>query len=60
MVQCKRQNCHHSKLPPPGPIGRIVGLSIVNPRRKCIVIAYPLCDGAIYRRRAMSYGIHTI
>jgi hypothetical protein len=28
--------------------------------RKCIVVAYPLCDGAIYLRHLMSYGIHTI
>ena len=27
MLQCQRQNIHHSKLPPPGAIGRIVGLS---------------------------------
>jgi hypothetical protein len=60
MLDHHRQNYHHSKLPAPGAIGRIVGLSAVDPRRKCIVIAYPLCDGAIYRRRAMSYGIHTV
>lgn len=60
MLLCKRQNYHHSKLPPPGEIGHIVGLSTVIPHRKCIVVAYPLCDGAIYRRRPMSYGIHTI
>jgi hypothetical protein len=60
MLHCKRQNYHHSRLPPPGAIGRIVGLSTVDPRRKCIVIAYPLCDGALYRRHPMSYGIHTI
>ncbi|MDX2141373.1 MAG: hypothetical protein SF123_25025 [Chloroflexota bacterium] len=60
MLKCKRQNYHRSKLPTPGAIGYIVGLSTVNPRRKCIVIAYPLCDGAIYRRHPMSYGIHTV
>ncbi|MBN8590632.1 MAG: hypothetical protein J0M33_02695 [Anaerolineae bacterium] len=60
MLRCHRQNYHHSKLPAPGAIGHIVGLSTINPHRKCIVIAYPLCDGAIYRRRPMSYGIHTI
>jgi hypothetical protein len=60
MLHCKRQNFHHSKLPVPGAIGHIVGLSTINPHRKCIVIAYPLCDGAIYRRRHISYGIHTI
>lgn len=60
MLRCNRQNFNHSKLPPPGAIGHIVGLSTSNPHRKCIVIAYPLCDGAIYRRRPMSYGIHTI
>jgi hypothetical protein len=35
----------------------IVGLSTVNPRRKCIVIAYLLCDSADYR---YSIGIHTM
>jgi hypothetical protein len=60
MLYCKRQNYHRSKLPPPGAIGCIVGLSTVNQPRKCIVIAYPLCDGAIYRYRPLSYGIHTI
>lgn len=60
MLYCKRQNYHNSKLPPPGAIGHIVELSTVNPHRRCMVIAYPLCDGAIYRRRPMSYGIHAI
>lgn len=57
MLQCERQNFHHSKLPPPGAIGRIVGLSTVHSRRQCIVIAYPLCDSADYR---YSIGIHTM
>lgn len=57
MLQCKRQNIHHSKLPPPGAIGYIVGLSTGNPRRKCIVSHYPLCDSANYR---FGLGIHTI
>ncbi|MDX2137021.1 MAG: hypothetical protein SF123_02925, partial [Chloroflexota bacterium] len=43
-----------------GAVGHIVGLSTIDPHRKCIVIAYPLCDGAIYRGRPMSYGIHTL
>ncbi|HUN08207.1 MAG TPA: hypothetical protein PLQ56_16495 [Aggregatilineales bacterium] len=60
MLRCQRQNYHHSKLPAPGAIGHIVGLSTVNSRRKCMVIAYPLCDSAIYRGCPMSYGIHTI
>lgn len=60
MLTGERQNIHRSKLPSPSAIGRIVGLSTVNPRRKCIVIAYPLCDGAIYRQHLMSYGIHTV
>lgn len=57
MLHCKRQNLHRSKLPKPGAAGRIVGLSTVNPRRKCIVVAYPLCDSADYR---FSVGIHTV
>jgi hypothetical protein len=55
MLNCKRQNIHHSKLPKPGVVGRIVGLSTINPRRKCIVVAYPLCDNV----RPYSIGIHT-
>lgn len=57
MLQCQRQNIHHSKLPPLGAIGHIVGLSTVNPHRKCIVSHYPLCDSADYR---FSLGIHTV
>lgn len=56
MLQGKRQNTHHSKLPPPGALGRIVGLSTVNPRRKCIVSHYPLCDNVL----PYSRGIHTV
>ena len=55
MLKGQRQNFHCSKLPKPGAIGRIVGLSTVNPRRKCIVVAYPLCDNV----RPYSIGIHT-
>lgn len=44
MLKGQRQNFHHSKLPKPGSVGHIVGLSTINPRRKCIVVAYPLCD----------------
>jgi hypothetical protein len=57
MLYGKRQNTHHSKLPLPGAIGRIIGLSTVNARRKCIVSHYPLCDSADYR---YSIGIHTV
>jgi hypothetical protein len=53
----QRQNFHHSKLPKPGAIGYIVGLATVNPRRKRMVMAYPLCDSADYR---YSIGIHTV
>jgi hypothetical protein len=56
MLNCKRQNFHHSKLPPPGSIGHIVGLSTVNPRRKCLVSHYPLCDNVLF----YSIGIHTV
>lgn len=57
MLHCKRQNIHRSKLPSPGAVGHIVGLSAVNPRRKCIVSHYPLCDSGDYR---FSVGIHTV
>jgi hypothetical protein len=33
-----------------------VGLSTINPRRKCIVVAYPLCDNV----HPYSIGIHTV
>lgn len=56
MLQGKRQNTHHSKLPSPGALGHIVGLSTVNPRRKCIVSHYPLCDNVL----PYSRGIHTV
>jgi hypothetical protein len=32
-------------------------VNTVNPRRKCIVVAYPLCDSANYR---YCIGIHTV
>jgi hypothetical protein len=51
-----RANFHHSRLPPPGAIGRIVGLSTVNPLRRCIVESYPLCDNVW----PWSLGIHTV
>jgi hypothetical protein len=57
MLDCRRQNTHRSKLPKPGEIGYIFGLSIVNPHRKCIVSHYPLCDSADY---CYSAGIHTV
>lgn len=55
MLNYQRQNFHRSKLPKLGAIGRITGLSTVNPRRKCIVIAYPLCDNV----HPYSIGIHS-
>lgn len=57
MLQCQRQNIHRSKLPLPGTVGHIVGLSAINPHRKCIVSHYPLCDSADHR---FSMGIHTV
>lgn len=56
MLQCIRQNIHRSKLPKPGAIGYIVGLSTINPRRKCIISHYPLCDNVA----PYSIGIHTM
>lgn len=57
MLNCKRQNYHHSKLPAVGKIGTIQGLCTVNPERKCIVSHYNLTDSADYR---YSIGIHCI
>ncbi len=57
MLKCQRQNFHHSKLPKPGTVGRIIGLSTVDPRRRCIVSHYPLTDSLDYR---FSIGIHTV
>ncbi len=56
MLKCQRQNIHHSKLPQPGATGYIFGLSTVNPKRKCIVSHYPLCDNVL----PYSVGIHTV
>lgn len=56
MLKCQRQNVHHSKLPQSGAVGHIVGLSTVNPKRKCIVSHYPLCDNVL----PYSMGIHTV
>jgi hypothetical protein len=56
MITCKLQNFHRSKLPAPGAIGLIVGLSSIDPRRKCIVSHYPLCDNVM----PYSIGIHTV
>jgi len=49
-------NIHHSKLPKRGTIGYILGLPTVDPKRKCIVSHYPLCDNVL----PYSIGIHTI
>jgi len=51
-----RGNFHHSKLPKPGAIGTITGLATVDPKRRCIVESYPLCDNVW----PWSIGIHTV
>jgi len=56
MLDCRRQNIHHSKLPLPGAVGHIVGLSTINPRRTCIVSHYPPCDNVL----PFSWDIHTV
>ena len=48
-------NIHHSKLPNPGAIGTITGLSTVDPKRRCIVEWFPLFDNIL----PYSIGIHT-
>jgi hypothetical protein len=57
MLNCKRQNIHHSKLPRLGAIGYLHRLSTVDPQRKCLVSHYPLTDSPDYR---FSLGIHTV
>jgi len=57
MLDCRRQNIHHSKLPSSGKIGHIVGLRTINPRCNCSVSHYPLCDSADDR---YSIVIHTV
>jgi hypothetical protein len=56
MLQGERQNIHHSKLPQPGEMGHVLGLPMVEPRRRCIVSHYPLCDNVL----PYSRGIHTV
>ena len=51
------QNTHRHRLPAAGEIGRIVGLSTVNPKRRCIVSHFPLSDVADQR---YCRGIHTV
>lgn len=59
-------NIHHSRLPKPGTVGTIFGLSTISPKRKCIVESYPLCDGALWtnphtgKSTFFSHGIHTV
>ena len=56
MLTCHRQNTHRHKLPKPANIGFIVGLSTVDPHRRCIVSHFPLSDVADQR---FCRGIHT-
>ena len=49
-------NIHHSRLPAPGAIGRIVGLTSIDPARRCIAESYPLSDNVW----PWSHGIHTV
>jgi hypothetical protein len=55
MLQCKRQNTHHSKLPRPGAIVTVRNRPLGPNRRwrKFIVESYPLRDDSY------SLGIHT-
>jgi nucleoside permease NupC len=60
MLQNKRQNFHHSKLPEIGTIARLPkeicnGLNGLDYRTKYRVISFPLCDNV----RPYSIGIHT-
>ena len=50
MLQSKRQNFHHSKLPN---VGEIVFLP--KTKEKAVVESFPLCDNV----RPYSIGIHT-
>jgi len=60
MLQNKRQNFHHSKLPELGMITKIPKevcnrLNGINPKVSYIVESFPLCDNC----RPYSLGIHT-
>jgi hypothetical protein len=60
MLQSKRQNFHHSKMPAIGEIVKVPAricnrLNGINPNTKHIVIAFPLCENV----RPYSIGIHT-
>lgn len=58
-----RSNIHRSRLPAPG---AIVIVTMRQPlpgpsrHRKFIAESYNLCDGALYRRRHLSLGIHLV
>jgi hypothetical protein len=62
MLKHERQNIHHRTIPKNGSIGRILGLENngIDPKRRCIVVAFPVTDGAIWNGKALSLGIHTI
>ena len=51
-----RSNFHHSGLPKAGAVGHVIGLSSIDPTRKCIVSHYPLCDNIL----PYSVGIHSV
>jgi hypothetical protein len=57
MLGFRLQNTHRHRLPVPGELGHIVGLSTVNPKRRCIVSHFSLSDAADQR---YSRGIHTV
>lgn len=57
MLKSDRQNVHHATLPRPGELGHLLGLSTVDPRRRCLVSHYPLTDSPDYH---YSVGIHTV
>jgi hypothetical protein len=61
MLQNKRQNFHHSKLPNIGEVVKVPEyicnrLSINPKHNKAIVVSFPLCENS----RPYSIGIHTV
>ena len=62
MLQNKRQNFHHSKMPNIGEVVRVPKdicnrLNGIDPKHnKAIVVSFPLCEGC----RPYSIGIHTV
>jgi hypothetical protein len=62
MLSITRKNApyDYAGAPKIGTIGTVQGLSTINPRRRCIVEAYPLTTSAIWYGRPVSRSCHTV